>query len=48
MHANVTFILKDKMSNSAFYYSNDVSIKGLKTRNEIEEGYEMISENTNI
>ena len=48
MHANVTFILKDEMSNSAFFYINDIFIKGSKTRYEIEGGYKMISGNTNI
>ena len=48
MHADVTFILKDEMSNPAFPYIDDVPIKGSKTRYEIEEGYETISGNINI
>ena len=48
MHTNVTFILKDEMSNSAFPYIDDVPIKGSKTRYEIDEGYKMISGNTDI
>ena len=48
MHADVTFILKDEMSNPAFLYIDDVPIKGPKTRYEIEGGYETISGNTDI
>ena len=48
MHADVTFILKDEMSNPTFLYINNVPIKGSKTRYEIEEGYETISGNTDI
>ena len=48
MHADVTFILKDEMSNPAFPYIDDVPIKGPKTRYETEGGYETIPGNTDI
>ena len=48
MHADVTFILKNEMSNSTFPYIDDVFIKGPKTRYEIDEGYKTIPGNTDI